>query len=114
MKNADWPREEIHRIASTSGKSLEVRCAEAFLAANWTARLGSYYSDGTLDVPRELDVLAHRGARLHAATGVVASMRVLISCRAFPEDRSPLAYSVSKRSVPSFAPRLFVEHRGPW
>src|SRR5438105_2472790 len=114
MKNTDWPRTEIHRIARTSGKPLEVECAEAFLAAGWTARLGSYYADGALDVPRELDVLAARSVGLDGATGVSARVRALISCRGFPEERSPLLYSVSATSVPTYEPRLFVEHRGPW
>lgn len=114
MNIEDWPADEILRIARTSGKSLEVRCAEAFLAQNWTARLGSYFADGALDVPRELDVLAERGARLHTAPDVTAKIRAVISCRGFPNERSPLTYSVSNASVPSFTPRLVVEHRGPW
>ena len=64
MRNTDWPPAEILRIARTSGKPLEVECAEAFLAAGWTARLGSYYADGALDVPRELDVLAEKSVKL--------------------------------------------------
>ena len=114
MRNTDWPPAEIHRIARTSGKPLEVECAEAFLAANWTARLGSYYADGALNVPRELDVLAEKSVKLDSVTGVTARVRALVSCRGFPEERSPLLYSVSGTSVPSYEPRLFVEHRGPW
>ena len=114
MRNTDWPPAEIHRIARTSGKPLEVECAEAFLAAGWTARLGSYYADGALDVPRELDVLAEKSVNLDGATGVTARVRTLISCRGFAAERSPLLYSVSGTSVPSYEPRLFVEHRGPW
>lgn len=114
MRNTDWPPAEIHRIARTSGKPLEVECAEAFLAASWTARLGSYYADGALDVPRELDVLAEKSVKLDVVTGVTARVRALVSCRGFPEERSPLLYSVSRTSVPSYEPRLFVEHRGPW
>ena len=60
MRNIDWPPAEIDRIARTSGKPFEVECAEAFLAAGWTARLGSYYADGG-DVPRELDCLGRGG-----------------------------------------------------
>jgi hypothetical protein len=114
MHNTKWPPTEILRIASTSGKPLEVECAEAFLAANWTARLGSYYADGAFDVPRELDVLAEKSIKLDVVTGVTARVRALVSCRGFPEERSPLVYSVSGTSVPSYEPRLFVEHRGPW
>ncbi len=45
MKNVDWPKDETKRIAGSSGKPLEVTCAETFLAADWKARLGSYFSD---------------------------------------------------------------------
>jgi hypothetical protein len=114
MRNIDWPPAEIHRIAKTSGKPLEVECAEAFLAAGWKARLGSYYADGAFDVPRELDVLVEKSIKLDSVTEVTARVRALVSCRGFPEERSPLLYSVSEKSVPSYEPRLFVEHRGPW
>jgi len=89
-------------------------CAEAFLSENWAARLGSYYADGALDVPRELDVLVEKSVKLDDGSEVVVRVRALVSCRGFPEDRSPLLYSVSEASVPSYEPRLFVEHRGPW
>ena len=114
MKNTDWPTSEIFRIAQTSGKPLEVVSAEAFLGAGWTARLGSYYLDGARDIPRELDVLAERTVDLDVGIGLKLRVRALVSCRGFPEDRSPVFYSVSSESVPSFEPRLFVEHRGPW
>jgi hypothetical protein len=114
MKNTDWPTSEIFRIAQTSGKPLEVVSAEAFLGAGWTARLGSYYSDGALDIPRELDVLAERTVDLDVGIGLKLRVRALVSCRGFPEERSPVFYSVSSESVPSFEPRLFVEHRGAW
>ena len=114
MKNTDWPTAEIFRVAQTSGKPLEVVSAEAFLRAGWTARLGSYYSDGALDVPRELDVLAERTVDLDVGIGLKLRVRALVSCRGFPEERSPIFYSVSSASVPTFEPRLFVEHRGPW
>ena len=113
MRNTDWPPAEIQRIASASGKPLEVKCAEALLAAGWTARLGSYYADGALDVPRELDVLAEKSVKLDVDADVIARVRTLVSCRGFPAERSPLVYSVSETSVPSYEPRLLVEHRGP-
>lgn len=65
-------------------------------------------------MPRELDVLAEKSVKLDGAIGITARVRTLISCRGFPEERSPLLYSVSGISVPSYEPRLFVEHRGPW
>jgi hypothetical protein len=113
MKNSDWPALEILRVAETSGKPLEVVSAEAFLSAGWTARLGSYYADGALDTPRELDVLVEKAVDLFDDNvGPKFRVRVLVSCRGFPEDRSPVFYSVSSNSVPSFEPRLFVEYRG--
>jgi len=108
-----WSPEEVLRVASTTGKALEVRCARRFLAQNWSAMLGSYYADGALDVPRELDILAERSARLQTVHEVTVSIRAAISCRDFPDDRSPMTYSVSHQSIPSLRARLIAEHRGP-
>jgi len=109
MKNSDWPKEEIQRLAQTSGKPLEVVCAEAFLAQGWKARLGSHFRDG--DTVRELDVLAERAEAMPGPTGMTVCVRALVSCKGFPLERSPLTYSVSSFSVPSFEPRLLLSHR---
>lgn len=109
-----WPPEEILRIARTSGKALEVRCAETFLSGGWSARLGSYFADGALDVPRELDVLAEKARPLPSGNSVRVGIRAVISCRDFPGDRSPLTYSVTTKAIPSFTPRVIAEHRVPW
>jgi hypothetical protein len=108
-KNADWSKNEIQRVAASSGKPLEISCAEAFLAAGWKARLGSYFTDGALDVFRELDVLAEKERLLEP--GIPVRVRVLLSCRGFPSERSPLVYSVSESSVPSVSPGLLSGHR---
>src|SRR5437867_7344057 len=110
MTNTDWPPREIANVAKTSGRPLEVVCAQAFLAAGWTARLGSYFSDG-LDGTRELDVLAEREELLPAPLAIPVRIRALVSCRGFPPERSPLTYSVSKSCVPSFSVRLLSSHR---
>jgi hypothetical protein len=115
MKNTEWPKSEIQRLAKSSGKPLEVSCAEGFLGAGWKARLGSHFADGALDTIRELDVLAEKEEVLAASLPV--RVRALVSCRGFPPERSPLAYSVSQSSVPSFAPRVLSGHRTqdqPW
>ncbi len=115
MKNTDWPKGEIQRLARSSGKPLEVSCAEGFLGAGWKARLGSHFADGALDVIRELDVLDEKEEVL--AANLPVRVRALVSCRGFPPERSPLAYSVSQSSVPSFAPRVLSGHRAqpqPW
>lgn len=109
MKNADWPKNEIQRIAASSGKPLEVSCAEVFLEAGWKARLGSHFADGALDVVRELDVLAEKERLMEP--GIPVRVRVLLSCRGFPSERSPLVYSVSESSVPSVSPSLLSSHR---
>jgi hypothetical protein len=82
MTNTDWPPREIANVAKTSGRPLEVVCAQAFLAAGWTARLGSYFSDG-LDGTRELDVLAEREELLPAPLAIPVRIRALVSCRGF-------------------------------
>jgi hypothetical protein len=114
VKNTEWPTDEIRRIAQSAGKPLEVSCAEQFLAAGWKARLGSHFADGALDVIRELDVLVEKEYLLPRDLPV--RVRALMSCRGFPPERSPLAYSVSQSSVPSFSPRLLSSHRTyqPW
>jgi hypothetical protein len=111
MSLSDWPKGEVRRLAQSSGKPLEVACAQAFLAAGWSARLGSHFASGALDEARELDVLAVKDETLLTRTGVTARLRVLISCRGFPNERVPLTYSVSSSCVPSFAPRLLSSHR---
>jgi hypothetical protein len=111
MRNTEWPKDEIRRIAGSAGKPLEVNCAEAFLAAGWKARLGSHFADGALDVVRELDVLVEKEDLL--SLGMAVRVRALVSCKGFPPERSPLAYSVSQSSLLSFSPRLLSSHRTP-
>jgi hypothetical protein len=110
MKNVDWPPKEIERLARSSGKPLEVVCAQAFLAAGWKPRLGSHFEDG-LGTIRELDVLAEREELLPPPHNMTVRVRALLSCRGFPPERSPLVYSVSTACVPSFAPRLLSAFR---
>ena len=98
------------RVARSSGKPLEVVCAQAFLAAGWKARLGSHFEDG-LATSRELDVLAEREALLPPPHNMTVRVRALVSCRGFLAERSPLVYSVSTSCVPSFAPRLLSSYR---
>jgi hypothetical protein len=111
MRLSDWSTEEVRRLAESSGKPLEVACAQAFLAAGWNARLGSHFASGALDETRELDVLAVKEQRLLAQSGVTVRLRVLVSCRGFPNERAALTYSVSSSCVPSFGPSLLSSHR---
>jgi len=111
MNLGDWPsKDEVRRLAGSSGKPMEVACAQAFLAAGWSARLGSHFAAGALDETRELDVLAEKQEQFPTRSGVNVRLRVLVSCRGFPEERVPLTYSVSSGCVPSFAPRLLSSH----
>jgi hypothetical protein len=109
MPNTDWAADEIQKLAERAGKPLEVATAESFARKGWTARLGSYFAHGALDVARELDVLSERQSEL--PSGLPARVRALISCKAFPPDRSPIAYSVPKESSLSFTPGLLSSHR---
>lgn len=95
----------------SSGKPLEVACAQAFLAAGWKARLNSHFEDFELSPVRELDVLVEREEPLPAPVNMTVRVRALVSCRGFPSERSPLVYSVSTSCVPSFAPRLLSSYR---
>jgi hypothetical protein len=110
MKNTEWPRDKIRDVAGSSGKPLEVVCAEAFLGAGWKPRLGSHFADGALGTIRELDVLVEKEENLPGRS-LTVRVRALLSCRDFPPERSPLTYSVSTARVPSFEPRLLSSHR---
>ncbi len=110
MKNVDWPANEIAKVASSSGKPLEVLCAQAFIAAGWTVDLGSYFADG--DRVREFDVLATRERNCDVdGTAVPLRIRAFLSCKGCRPTRSPLAYSVSASSVPPCEPRMRSHHR---
>ena len=111
MLNTEWPSDEIRTLAESAGKPLEVATAETFVRGGWKARLGSYFADGALDVVRKLDVLAEREAQL--SSGLPVRVRALISCKAFPPERSPAAYSVPKESALSFAPGMLSGRRSP-
>jgi hypothetical protein len=111
MKNTEWDAALIREAVLTSGKPLEVRCAQAFLRAGWKARLGSHFSDGGLGAARELDVLAEKETPTAGTSGMIFRVRALVSCRGFRPERSPFVYSVSTSCVPSFVPRLLSSHR---
>jgi hypothetical protein len=119
VNTADLSPERVIELAASSGKPLEVACAAAFLADDWQVRLGSHYADGALDVIRELDVLAERELPLSRPgthlDGVTCRLRALVSCRGFPADRFPLAYSVSRdrRRPITFEPSLLCTRRTP-
>lgn len=104
--NTEWPVEEITRLASESGKPLEVVCAAAFLASSWEAWLGSHFDDaGRI---RELDVLVEKTTVVPIIheKGARCTSRVLLSCKGFPLHCAPLTYSVSKHTVPALDPTL--------
>lgn len=108
-----WPKDQIKALAEQSGKPLEVLCGQAFLRSrthSWKAQLGSYFQDG--DRVRELDVLAQRQEVL-PKTGILCRMRVLVSCRGFPPDAAPLAYSVGRASPLLRKPSLLATYRRP-
>jgi hypothetical protein len=111
LRNIEWPKAEVQRLAESSGKPLEVICAQQFLSARWKARLGSYFTDGELKTLRELDVLAEKEEPLPEWRGAICRLRVLVSCRGFLPERSPMTYSVSTNCVPGFTPRLLSSHR---
>jgi hypothetical protein len=110
--NDKWPAEEIARLARTSGKPLEVSCAVSFLEAGWEAWLGTHFEDdGRV---RELDILAEKTTLVPTAhaRGATCTSRALVSCKGFPQDFSPLTYSVSQRSIPGLDPTLVASGIG--
>jgi hypothetical protein len=104
----------IQRLASESGKPLEVVVAQAFLSdgeSEWTARLGSYFDDGGKS--RELDVVAERSEVLENLN-TTCRMRATVSCRGFPVDEAiPLTFSLSPHSPLLLSPNFLVGHRVP-
>lgn len=108
-----WPKDKIKQLAEASGKPLEVLCGQAFLKSrtgSWRAQLGSYFQDG--ERVRELDVLAERQEVL-PKTGILCRMRALVSCRGFPADARPLAYSIGHASPLLRKPSLLATYRRP-
>jgi hypothetical protein len=107
MNQTGWPPAEIHAIASVAGKSLEVACAQKFLAASWKPRLESYFEDASAGKPRELDVLVEKDAPAGASRGPIRRVRALLSCKGFKPEHAPLVYSVSTGSVDAlgYSPR---------
>jgi len=99
----------------TSGKPLEVTAAQAFLAKQWAARLGTHFDEiNSVKGPRELDVLATKMAVFgpnptSSDSPMTCRVRALVSCMGFRPDQSPLTYSAS--SVPVPPPLLLSNHR---
>ena len=105
MKNVDWPKDEVSKVAGGPGRPLEVACAQAFIGAEWTVDLGSYFADG--DRIREFDVLASRVVMMeHGSKNARICVRALVSCKGCKPTCSPLAYSVSESNIPPCRPRV--------
>jgi hypothetical protein len=102
LRIEDWDKGEIKRLAMESGRPLEVRCAQAFLAKGWRVRLGTLYRDRD-NTLRELDFLAEKECEFHATVRlspctIYLKIRILGSCKGFPANSYPATYSLS---VPS-------------
>jgi hypothetical protein len=92
MSITDWPKHEVRQAAESSGKPLEVGCAQALLAAGWNARLGSHFTGEGLDGTRELDVLAESEKQF---------------CRDYIQALQAAAY-VKLNLTQAFAPHFFI------
>src|SRR5262249_43212234 len=89
-------------------KPLEVLCAEHLLAEGWSAWLGSHFADN--DTIRELDVLAEKSTWIDYLQ-VTCKIRLLLSCKGFPREWSPVSYSVSRSHVPGIGDHFLSSHR---
>src|SRR5206468_5412605 len=107
--------------ALISGKPLEVQCAAAFLKAGWEVQLGTYYHDISSDKPRELDLLVQKNVPFNTGSGGRPGqhqhffrLRVLCSCKGFPSDSKPVAYSVSPTNRSVLKPTVIFYSRGAY
>lgn len=105
---SEWDASEIGALASASGKPLEVQVAQAFLGKQWSAQLGTHYAESDSDPARELDVFAEWSRRSDALNATIR-VRAMVSCRGFPDNRSPLCYSLGS-SVPGGRPALLTKY----
>lgn len=103
MAITEWDKAEIKKLAQASGKPLEVQCAEAFLKAGWRVSLGTFYTDIASEKIRELDALMEKSLAFslpdaQKTLNWTLKIRVLASCKGFPQEHGPATYSVSTKS----------------
>ena len=90
-----WKAEEVKRLATESGRPLEVECATAFAKndSEWRIDLGPYYFDTQSGKSRELDVLVSRTHTYEDTGGhnQTIAMQIFISCKGFNAEQIPLS-----------------------
>lgn len=115
MDHSSWDRDELKRLAETSGKPLEVEVASIFDQV-WrkgnpsfraTISLGSYFIDPATEKYRELDVLVDLPEDFRN-TDIEMRPYVLCSCKGFPIGVSPVTYSMAKNDGPDYSPPTFM------
>jgi len=107
MTEQPWPEEEIRRLATISGRPLEVQCGELFVKRGWSVRLGTYFVDGTTERLREVDVLA---TKQKVRGGITKWVRAFISVKGFKHDQVPATYSVAASSQMLAPPTLLSSY----
>lgn len=107
-----WDKNEIKKLASISGKPLEVECADKFAQAGWQVTLGTYYQDVASEKVRELDVLIQKTQEIVVGDFKYdVSIRVLGSCKGFPAGYGPITYSVLQNSRSVHGPIFMYRSR---
>jgi hypothetical protein len=105
----DATPEQIGQAVETTGRSLEVETAKALLRPMahlpklGEVHLGSYYQDFLSEKMRELDVLyVGRNTGKFGDSEVKCKLHVLLSCKGFPKNRAPIAYTVSSDEIAEY------------
>src|SRR5688572_13569096 len=116
MGSEGWDKDEIRRVAESSGKPLEVEVASAFQSI-WTQdpslspkiSLGSYFVDPASDKYRELDVLIEWvGRPEYLNKPIDQRLLVLCSCKGFPSGMAPITYSLPNDCGPDYSEPTFA------
>ena len=112
---------QIKALSQKSGRPLEVEVAQSFLKApriedvdeqdgrnDWQVFLSSYFLDrGKV---RELDVLARRRRSIELGnTTICSTLEVFVSCRGFPKEEHPIAFTVPSNFARREQPMVMVE-----
>lgn len=115
MADEIWTPENIRKAAESTGKPFEVECARVLSKRQWLPVLGTYYTDLTTELPREIDVGATRQTSITNRQGKLVhnvASEVFISCRGFSPDERIATYSLNSESIAYSKPAFLCNFRG--
>lgn len=116
MDAVESEKEQLRKLAQTSGKPLEIQAAAAIERAlryvppsvSHTLSLGSYFVDAATEKHRELDVLVEIPFPwVHNGLEIEQTSYLLCSCKGFPENVQPITYSMPTSEGPDYSAPSF-------